>query len=234
MSEPASEFVALTNRHTSAQMEYNARIQARYTVINLYLTAVSFLVARIYSSWGDIYLASWDNHVMNNVNSIIQPIACAIIIPAISLTCSLLMKMHDDMMGSLHCFMAVCEMQNDGKTVPGYHSYEPWASALLKTRSWLNYVMICIFIIVCGSAIAEQLRFFSHQINDLPYNFTLAVLIIIIEISLSFWAIYIEFNSLSNRKAAIAKAKILIGLEPEDPFPTWTYQSGENESSKTN
>lgn len=231
MNKSASEYVALTNRHTSAQMEYNARIQVRYTVINLYLTAVSLLVARIYSSWGDIYFLK--PSTSEQVSPIIQPIACAIIIPAISLTCSLLMKMHDDMMGSLHSFMAVCEMQSYGKTVPGYHSYEPWASALLKTRSWLNYVMICIFIIVCGSAIAEQLRFFSHQINDRPYNFALAVLIIIIEISLSFWAIYIEFNSLSNRKAAIAKAKILIGLEPEAPFPTWTYQAQENESPKT-
>lgn len=115
--------VSLDARYTGAWSEIATRIAARQNVISIY-------VAMTYPILG-----------FSLTNSMYAKL-CWLILPA-TITCVLLVKMHEEMIGNLHNYCRWCEhIGNSSGALPSYHvETDPWCSTNPKIRQQNDFIL---------------------------------------------------------------------------------------------
>ncbi|MGH1470283.1 MAG: hypothetical protein ACRBCS_03765 [Cellvibrionaceae bacterium] len=121
------EKTSLDARYTGAWSEISTRIGARQNVISIY-------AAMAYPILG---------FALSNAN---YAKLCWLIIPS-AVTCAILVKMHEEMIGNLHNFCRWCEhIGNLDGHLPSYHvETDPWCSINPKIRKQNDLILNILF-----------------------------------------------------------------------------------------
>jgi len=132
--------VSLNYRYSGAWGEISTRINARQNVISIFI-ALTFPVLGLCLTDDSFSILLW-------------------LIPPVTVLSTLLVKMHEEMIGNLHNYCRWCEqIDNDEGELPSYHvDSDPWSSKNPKIRNKNDIVLQFLFNLPIVTAISVLLN----------------------------------------------------------------------------